>query len=125
MDKPNYFIASYVHLGCIGVLIELCTSDVTDTHIDSFKDLARDLSVHIAAVNPSSVADLLGQQSVRNPDQSIRDLMSQAARKLHSEISITRFIRWQAGSEEPLPVEPQSPQPHDSPAIIYDLRSVS
>jgi len=123
MDKLNYFIGSYVHLECIGVLIELHTSDATDTQIDSFKDLARELAVHIAAVNPSSVDDMLGQQFVRSPDQSIRDLMTQAARKLHSEISITRFVRWQAGSEEPLPIEPQSPDPPHSPAVIYDLRS--
>jgi len=124
MNKPNYFIGSYVHLGCIGVLIELYTSDATDTQIDSFKDLARELAVHIAAVNPSSVDDMLGQQLVRNPGQSICDLMSQTARKLHSEISITRFVRWQTGAEEPLPIEPQSSDPPHSPAVIYDLRSV-
>lgn len=124
MEKPNYFIGSYVHLGCIGVLIELCTSDATDTRIDSFKDLARELAVHIAAVNPNSVDDMLGQQCVQNPEQSIRDLVSQAASKLHSEISITRFVRWQAGSEEPLPIEQRSPDPPHSPAFIFDLRSV-
>jgi elongation factor Ts len=124
MDKPNYFIDSYVHLGRIGVLIELYTSEATDTEMNSFKSLARDLAMHIAAVDPSSIDDMLGQQFVRNQDQTVHDLISQAARKLHSEISIKRFLRWQAGSDEPLPVEPQPPDPPNSPAVIFDLRSV-
>jgi elongation factor Ts len=124
MDKPNYFIDSYVHLGRIGVLIELYTSEATDTEMNSFKSLARDLAMHIAAVDPSSIDDMLGQQFVRNQDQTVHDLISQAARKLHSEISIKRFLRWQAGSDEPLPVEPQPPDSPNSPAAIFDLRSV-
>src|SRR5262245_62691896 len=49
-------VASYVHFGKVGVLIELnCETDFVARNAD-FQQLARDLAMHIAAADPSPVA---------------------------------------------------------------------
>lgn len=49
-------IASYVHDGRIGVLVELnCETDFV-AKTDEFKDLAKDLTLHIAASSPEFVS---------------------------------------------------------------------
>jgi elongation factor Ts len=94
-------IASYLHGARIGVLV--------DSSADS--DLARDIAMHVAAVNPQFVdqdsvpekmiqgrlekllaeVTLLGQPFVKDPDQKVGKLLSNAG------ASVTRFIRYEVG----------------------------
>jgi len=46
-------IGSYIHMGKIGVMVEVnCETDFV-ARTEDFKELVKDLSMHIAAVNPS------------------------------------------------------------------------
>ena len=67
MDYPNHFIESYVQNGGIGVLVELGISDSVVTRSDAFTRLAKDLTMHIAAMAPTSVEELLQQPFVKDP----------------------------------------------------------
>jgi elongation factor Ts len=135
-------IGSYVHDGRIGVLVEVnCETDFV-AKTDEFKELVKDLSLHIAASAPEFVsvndvpeetrqaaekefsekakADgksdnmiaqivqgmlkkhfaekaLLEQPFVKNPDQTVGDVVKEANAKLGENIVVRRFSRLALG----------------------------
>ena len=49
-------VASYIHLGGkVGVLIEVGTGNAATAQADGFKDLVKDLTLHIAATSPAGL----------------------------------------------------------------------
>ncbi len=118
MNHSNHFIESYVHNGGIGVLVELAFSDSTTARSDVFQRLAKDLAMHIAAMAPASIEDLLQQPSVADPAITVSELIARTDENLHEEIAVLRFVRWSAHPQESL-----QPKPPRSPAVINDLRS--
>ncbi|MBX4188831.1 translation elongation factor Ts [Candidatus Saccharibacteria bacterium] len=135
-------IGSYVHDGRIGVLIEVnCETDFV-AKTDEFKELVKDLSLHIAASAPLYVSMedvtetdrkeaekeftektkaegkpdnivtqivggmlkkhfaekiLLEQPYVKNPDQTVGDIVKEANAKLGENIVVRRFSRLALG----------------------------
>jgi len=131
-------VGSYVHDGRIGVLVEVnCETDFV-AKTDEFKELVKDLSLHIAASAPlyvsvDDVSDddkqaakkeftekakadgkpddmianivegmlkkhfaekaLLEQPFVKNPDQTVGDVVKEANAKLGENIVVRRFSR--------------------------------
>ena len=106
MSQPKH-IESYVHDGRIGVLVELKFEDSLLARIDDFCSFTRDLAMHIAATNPSSVGDLLQQGFVKNPDITVEKMIQQQILKFGENIEVTRFTRWDT--------EPTSPGGGDDP----------
>lgn len=92
----NHYIHSHVHLGRIGVLLELGV----DTHMieksQTFQLLATDICLQIAAQDPRDVADLLRQPFLKNIETSVGEHLSHAATLLQESIEIIRFMRWEA-----------------------------
>lgn len=136
-------VASYIHAGGkVGVLVEVnCETDFV-AKTDEFQSLARDLAMHIAALNPNYVRReevpqdiiekersiyktqaiesgkpekvvekmvegrvekffqencLLEQSFVKNPDTTVKDLLTAIIGKLGENISIRRFARFKVG----------------------------
>jgi elongation factor Ts len=135
-------ISSYVHDGRIGVLVEVnCETDFV-AKTDEFKELVKDLALHIAAsaplyVSPADVPEsdkkeaekeftekaktegrpdnlvtqivqgqlqkhfaekcLLEQPFVKNPDQTVGDVVKEANAKLGENIVVRRFARLALG----------------------------
>ncbi len=135
-------IGSYVHDGRIGVLVEVnCETDFV-AKTDEFKELVKDLSLHIAAsaplyVSTDDVSDddkkeaqkeftekakaedkpdnmiaqivdgmlkkhfsekaLLDQPYVKNPDQTVGEVVKEANAKLGENIVVRRFSRLALG----------------------------
>lgn len=135
-------IGSYVHDGRIGVLVEVnCETDFV-AKTDEFKELVKDLALHIAAsapeyVRPEDVPEeakkqieeeftqkakaegkpdkmvarivegqlkkhfaekcLLDQPFVKNPDQTVGDIVKEANAKLGENIVVRRFSRLALG----------------------------
>jgi elongation factor Ts len=135
-------IGSYVHDGRIGVLVEVnCETDFV-AKTDEFKELVKDLSLHIAASAPEFVSTddvpadakakaeteftekakaegkpdnmvgqivqgmlkkhfaekaLLDQPFVKNPDQTVGDVVKEANAKLGENIVVRRFSRMVIG----------------------------
>ena len=85
-------VDSYIHatrkMGCILEL--LCETDFVARN-EEFRSLAHELAMHVAAMKPSSSDELLSQPYVKNPSQTIRDLLNQAIAKLGENIQIGRF----------------------------------
>ena len=136
-------VASYIHLGGkVGVLLEVnCGKDDTASN-DSFRELVKDLTLHIAAASPAGIGRdeisgdlvetekdlfrkqmedsgkppeimekiiegklgkfystvcLLEQGFIKDPDQTISDLLVAKGKELDDELSVRRFTRFGVG----------------------------
>ena len=93
-------IGSYVHDGRIGVLVEVnCETDFV-AKTDEFKELVKDLTLHIAASEPEDVEQLLGQEFVKDPSKRVSDVVKEANAKLGENIVVRRFNRMAIGEVE-------------------------
>lgn len=92
-------IGSYSHDGRIGVLVEVnCETDFV-AKTDEFKELVKNLTLHIAASEPADKTELMGQPFVKNPEQSVEDVVKEHAAKLGENIVVRRFTRFALGEE--------------------------
>jgi elongation factor Ts len=90
-------IGSYVHDGRIGVLTEVnCETDFV-AKTDEFKELVKDLCLHIAASDPKDVKELLEQEFVKDPSRTIVDIVKESNAKLGENVVIRRFSRLELG----------------------------
>lgn len=87
-------VVSYVHPNNkLGVIVKLyCESDFVARNVE-FLDLARDIAMHIAAVSPKDDVELLSQSFVKNPDQTISELLIEKIAKIGENIRIGEFFR--------------------------------
>jgi elongation factor Ts len=134
-------VASYIHLGAkVGVLLEVGCDNAGTTQQGAFKDVVKDITLHIAASTPEyltredvpedvvsgereiyakqvegkpaeiidkivtgkldkfySQVCLVEQGFVKDPDQSVADLMRAKGKDLGDTLVIRRFIRYQVG----------------------------
>lgn len=88
-------VASYIHNGgTAGTLLELsCETDFVAKNED-FKSLARDIAMHVAAMNPSDTTELLTQPFIKSPDKTIQDMVNGAIQKFGERTEIRRFTRF-------------------------------
>lgn len=83
----------YSHGGKVGVLVELlCETDFV-ARTDDFKNLAHELSLQIASMNPSSLEEFLSQEYIRDNQQTIEQLIKGVIGKLGENIQVGRFER--------------------------------
>ena len=142
--NSNGLVAAYIHLGGkIGVLLEVGAGRKDTVNRDEFKQLVRDITLHIAAANPVCIQRgeipaalagreraiyaeqtpkdkpapviekiiegkmgkfyagvcLLEQPFVKNPEQTITQLVAEKARVLGDTVDVRHFIRYQVGEE--------------------------
>lgn len=107
-------IESYIHPGGrVGVLLELnCATDFV-ARTDEFKELARNLAMQVAAMDPEFVGHddvpehfqgslsesaLLAQPYVRDQSQSVQEMLAAAIGKLGENIRVRRFLRYHLAS---------------------------
>ena len=141
-DASDGLIDTYIHLGGkVGVMVEVsCESDFV-AKTDDFKQLVRDIAMHVAATNPACVSRedidpalieaeskvaasqaegkpehaiekivqgkinkylsescLLEQAFVKNPDQTVQEVMTAMIAKMGENMVIKRFARFQVGA---------------------------
>lgn len=90
-------VETYSHGGRVGVLVELlCETDFVAKTAD-FKALAHELALQIASMNPENKEQLLQQEYIREPDQTIDRLVKSVVGKLGENIQIGNFARIELG----------------------------
>lgn len=92
------YVGSYVHAtGKVATLVEvLCETDFVARN-DEFRQLVTDIAMHVAAMQPSSVEDLLSQEFIKDPDQTIEEMVKGLSGKIGEKFVVNRFIRYQIG----------------------------
>ncbi len=106
-------IAAYIHAGGrLGAMVEVkCESDFV-ARTDEFKQLAHSLAMQVAAMSPkcisaeelpsSSAPDLkttclLEQSYIKDPNQTVSDIIIETIAKVGENIKVTRFARFELG----------------------------
>lgn len=87
----------YSHGGKVGVAIEvLCETDFV-AKTEDFKNLAHELALQVASMNPESTEKLLSQEYIRDNSQTIKDLIAAVVGKLGENIQVGKFARIELG----------------------------
>lgn len=89
-------VEAYIHNGGkVGALIVLlCETDFV-ARTDEFKNLAREIGMQVAAMNPESVEVLLKQEYIRDASQTIEGLIKAVIGKLGENITLKEFKRFE------------------------------
>ena len=93
-ETKQGLIESYIHAnGKIGVILEInCETDFVARN-ENFKELAHDIAMHIAAMETQDSEELLSQPFIKDPEKTIKDLITEAVAKLGENIKIGKFCR--------------------------------
>ena len=114
-DTKEGVIESYIHNGSrVGAIVELnCETDFV-ARTSEFKELAHDIAMQVAAMNPQYINSddvpdekddteineddcLLNQACIKDPSKTVENMISDAVGKMGENIRITRFIRFAIG----------------------------
>jgi len=89
-------IEAYIHgNGKIGVLLELsCESDFVAKNPD-FKELAHDLAMQIASMDPETTEELLKQDYIKDSSLKVSDIVNSKIQKIGENIKVSKFSRYQ------------------------------
>ncbi len=88
-------VASYIHSGdSVGAMVELlCETDFVAKNPE-FKAAAKDIAMHIAAMNPTDVGELLEQPFIKGSGSTIGELVNGVIQKFGERTEIGRFTRF-------------------------------
>lgn len=87
-------LQTYIHNNRIGVLLELrCETDFV-ARSDKFNQLANELVMQIAAMNPADVNDLLDQPYIKDEKITVSELIKQYIAIIGENIKVERFCRF-------------------------------
>lgn len=92
-EVKSGMVEVYSHGGKVGVLVELlCETDFV-AKTEEFKNLAHELALQIASMNPSSVEELLAQEYIRDSAMTVEQLIKSVVAKMGENIQVGRFER--------------------------------
>jgi elongation factor Ts len=91
-------VSSYVHATKkIGVLVELkCETDFV-ARTDEFQNLAHELALQVAAMNPKDAQALLKGEYIRDPSVSVETFVKSVVVKVGENITVGEFVRLELG----------------------------
>jgi len=93
-------VETYIHNdGRIGAMVEInCETDFV-ARTDEFKNLAHEIVMQVAAMDPKDVEELLKQEYIRDPSKIIDQLVKEIIVKVGENIVIRRFMRFELGEK--------------------------
>lgn len=90
-------VETYVHGGKVGAMVELaCETDFV-ARTDEFKNLAHELAMQVASMDPKDITELEGQEYIRDPSLKIKDFITNVVGKVGENIKVIRFMRFELG----------------------------
>lgn len=94
-------IETYSHCeGKIVAVVEvLCETDFV-ARTNEFKELAHELAMQVAAMNPKNARELLNQPWIRDEKKTIKELIKEAIGKFGENIRVGRVARWELGKQK-------------------------
>jgi elongation factor Ts len=112
-EASQGLVEAYIHAGGrVGALVEVnCETDFV-ARTDTFKDLAHDIAMQVAAMEPLSVSQedlpegaegdpkdlcLLQQPFIKDAGRTVEDVIKEAIAKTGENIRVRRFVRFELG----------------------------
>jgi elongation factor Ts len=91
-------VASYIHAGGrVGAIVEIASETDFVSRSPEFQKLAQEVAMHVAAMDPKDVEELLGQDYIRDASKKVNDLVTTLAASVGENVSIRRFQRFALG----------------------------
>ena len=88
-------IAAYIHSGdTVGAMVDLYSETDFVAKNPEFKAVAKDIAMHIAAMNPTDVGELLGQPFIKGSGETIGDIINNTIQKFGERTEIGHFTRF-------------------------------
>ena len=88
-------VKAYVHNDKVGALLTLnCETDFV-ARSEPFRELAKNLTMQIVAMDPEDVDELLAQPYIRDESVTVNDLVKEVVLKTGENIKIGRFTRYE------------------------------
>jgi len=93
-EAKQGIVKAYVHGNKkIGTLVQLaCETDFVAKN-EEFQQLAHDIAMQIAAMNPENTSDLLNQKFIKDDSKTINDLITEKIAKLGEKIEDKKMVR--------------------------------
>lgn len=89
-------IDAYIHPGSrVGVLVELRSETDFVSRNEEFRSLAHNVAMHIAATKSPDLDTLSGEPYIKDPTQTIGDLVKKASASFGEHLEIKRFERFE------------------------------
>lgn len=86
-------VKTYTHNDRVGVVLKVgCETDFV-ARSEPFQQLVHNLAVHIVAMNPANVEELMAQPFVKDENTSVENLVKEAIAKTGENIKIDEFYR--------------------------------
>ena len=91
-------VEAYIHgQGRIGVLLELlCETDFVSRN-KIFRNLAHDLAMQIASMNPKDKDELMKQPFIKDSSRTIEQVINSTIGQIGENIKVGRFVRYEVG----------------------------
>lgn len=99
-ETKEGLVYAYVHHdGRSGAMVELqCETDFV-ARSDAFKDLAKELAMQVVSMEPKDTEEFLGQEYIRDPQLTVKDVIAAVVGKVGENIKLKRFVRLGLGEE--------------------------
>ena len=88
-------LTSYVHNERVGVLLEVRAETDFVVRSEPFKEMAHNLVMQIAAMNPADVDELLKQPFIKDDSKTISDMVKGTTAKVGENIKVEKFCRYE------------------------------
>jgi len=96
-ETTQGLIDSYIHLGKIGVLIEVnCETDFVARN-NQFKKFVHEVALQVAQSEAKDVDALLKEEYFRDPKKTIDDLLKEIIIKIGENIKVKKFAKYSLG----------------------------
>ena len=97
-EAKEGLIASYIHSnGRIGALVELASETDFVSRGEDFRQLAQEIAMQVAAMDPATVEELLEQPYIRDGSKTIKDLVTAVAATTKENVHVRRIQRFALG----------------------------
>ena len=97
-EAKEGIVEAYVHAGGrIGAMVEVSSETDFVARNPEFRELAKELAMQVAAMDPKDLEDLLEQAYIRDASKTIGELVTGVAATTGENVRVRRFKRFELG----------------------------
>jgi elongation factor Ts len=88
-------LEAYIHQNRVGVLLDIHAETDFVVRSAPFRELAHELAMQIAAMDPKDVPALLAQPYIKDATMTVEALVKSTVAKVGENIAVARFVRYE------------------------------
>jgi len=86
---------SYIHNERVGVLLDIRAETDFVVRGDLFRNLAHEVAMQVAAMNPENIEELLKQPYIKDDSKTIEEMIKGVVARVGENIKIEKFARYE------------------------------